>query len=115
MEIEVSQDQHPGGPQHQLEPVGHKQSYNNFTHDRLKLKCPNSEWPFIFTSRNSEKQDSGTGAQSSGVTVPYWAVIVAVAVGILAGSLIVWVSMTKRASNRPRTGDTAMEEKASAF
>ncbi|NXA32692.1 PLB1 Phospholipase, partial [Eudromia elegans] len=70
-----------------LEPVGEKQSYNNFTHDRSKLKCPTPEKPFLFTVRNS---GLGNAASISGKTVPsvpYWAVIVAAIAGVLAGSL----------------------------
>ncbi|XP_077197603.1 phospholipase B1, membrane-associated [Paroedura picta] len=69
-----------------LEPVGQKQSYNNFTYERSTLTCPTSEHPFLFTSRNSGSQTSGSTAENNRAAVPYWAVIVAVAAGILAGS-----------------------------
>ncbi|XP_061480933.1 phospholipase B1, membrane-associated isoform X2 [Rhineura floridana] len=98
-----------------LEPVGHKQSYNNFTYESSKLKCPTSEHPFLFTSKNSGMQSSEINEENNGDTVPYWAVIVAATAGILAGSLIVWVLMAQKGSKRPWTGDTATEEKVTAF
>ncbi|NXD75380.1 PLB1 Phospholipase, partial [Halcyon senegalensis] len=70
-----------------LEPVGEKQTYNNFTYDRSKLKCPNPEKPFLFTLRNSGFGNSDLNLKNTEPSVPYWAVIVAVAAGLLAGSL----------------------------
>ncbi|KYO43461.1 phospholipase B1, membrane-associated isoform B [Alligator mississippiensis] len=71
-----------------LEPVGRKQSYNNFTYNRMKLKCPSLENPFLYTSRNSGLQNTVPSPKE--IAVPYWAVIVAAAAGVLAGSLLVW-------------------------
>ncbi|NWH63339.1 PLB1 Phospholipase, partial [Geococcyx californianus] len=70
-----------------LEPVGEKQTYNNFTHDRSKLKCPNTEKPFLSTMRNSGFRNSDLILEKTEPSVPYWAVIVAAVVGVLAGSL----------------------------
>lgn len=72
------------------------------------------EHPFLFTSRNSEWQSSGSTSKNSAV-VPYWAVIVAVAAGILAGSLIVWVLMARRVRRQPQADNTATEEQPASF
>ncbi|XP_050171347.1 phospholipase B1, membrane-associated [Myiozetetes cayanensis] len=72
-----------------LEPVGEKQTYNNFTLERSKLKCPNPEKPFLFTRRNSGFGNSDLNLEKSEPSVPYWAVIVAAIAGVLLGSLFV--------------------------
>ncbi|NXC43494.1 PLB1 Phospholipase, partial [Penelope pileata] len=70
-----------------MEPIGEKQTYNNFTYDRSKLKCPNPEKPFLSTLRNSGFRNSALNLDNSVPSVPYWAVIVAAVAGILVGSL----------------------------
>ncbi|KFQ12613.1 Phospholipase B1, membrane-associated, partial [Leptosomus discolor] len=71
-----------------LEPVGEKQTYNNFTHDRSKLKCPNPEKPFLSTLRNSGFRNSELNLEKTEPSVPYWAAIVAAVAGVLTGSLL---------------------------
>ncbi|XP_037261739.1 phospholipase B1, membrane-associated [Falco rusticolus] len=80
-----------------LEPVGEKQTYNNFTHDRSKLKCPNSAKPFLSTLRNSGFRNSHLDLEKTEPSVPYWAVIMAAVAGVLAGSLLIWVVSRRRA------------------
>ncbi|NXP07905.1 PLB1 Phospholipase, partial [Thinocorus orbignyianus] len=70
-----------------LEPMGEKQTYNNFTHDRSKLKCPNPEKRFLSTPRNSGFRSSLPNLEKNESSVPYWAVIVAAVAGVLVGSL----------------------------
>uniref|UniRef100_A0A8C2TD65 Phospholipase B1, membrane-associated n=1 Tax=Coturnix japonica TaxID=93934 RepID=A0A8C2TD65_COTJA len=73
-----------------MEPVGEKQTYNNFTYDRSKLKCPNPEKPFLSTLRNSGFRNSALNLEKTQPSVPYWAVIVAAVAGVLVGSLLLW-------------------------
>uniref|UniRef100_A0ABM5FPN6 Phospholipase B1, membrane-associated n=1 Tax=Pogona vitticeps TaxID=103695 RepID=A0ABM5FPN6_9SAUR len=94
-----------------LQPVALKQSYNNFTYERSKLKCPTSEHPFLFTSENSYLKTFGPEAGNN----RGWAVIIAITTGILVGSLIVCVVVTQRVSKRRRAGDITMDGKTTAF
>ncbi|XP_066403968.1 phospholipase B1, membrane-associated [Molothrus aeneus] len=89
-----------------LEPVGEKQTYNNFTHDRSKLRCPNPEKPFLFTRRNSGFGNSDVNLESTGSSVPYWAVIVTAVAGVLVGSLLGWVVSRRRTKKHQRKAHT---------
>nr|XP_021145178.1 phospholipase B1, membrane-associated isoform X1 [Columba livia]XP_021145179.1 phospholipase B1, membrane-associated isoform X1 [Columba livia] len=88
-----------------LEPVGEKQTYINFTHDRSKLKCPNPEKPFLSTPRNSGSRNSALILEKTEPSVPYWAVIVAAVAGVLVGSLLIWLVSGKRAKRHQRETD----------
>ncbi|XP_064504502.1 phospholipase B1, membrane-associated [Pseudopipra pipra] len=88
-----------------LEPVGEKQTYNNFTYDRSKLKCPNPEKPFLFTRRNSGFGNSDLSLEKSEPSVPYWAVIVAAIAGVLLGSLLVCIVSRRRTKKPQRKTD----------
>ncbi|XP_010140270.1 PREDICTED: phospholipase B1, membrane-associated, partial [Buceros rhinoceros silvestris] len=66
-----------------LDPVGEKQTYNNFTHDRSKPRCPNLEKPFLSTLGNSDFRNSDLSLEEGDLLVPYWAVIVAAVAGAL--------------------------------
>ncbi|XP_075353302.1 phospholipase B1, membrane-associated [Mycteria americana] len=89
-----------------LEPAGEKQTYNNFTHDRSKLKCPNPEKPFLSTLRNSGFRNSDLNLEKTKPSVPYWAVIVAAVAGVLAGSLLIWLVSGRRAKRLQQETDT---------
>ncbi|KAF7201575.1 phospholipase B1, membrane-associated isoform X2 [Nothobranchius furzeri] len=69
-----------------LEPVGQKQTYNNFTNARNNLKCPTEEHPYIFTKGNSFPT---TTSDCSG-SVPAWLAAVLAIVGLLIGWVITW-------------------------
>ncbi|XP_069092316.1 phospholipase B1, membrane-associated [Pleurodeles waltl] len=89
-----------------LEPEGHKQNLNNFTHNRSKLKCPTSENPYLYTFKNSRAPDNiplATEAPGSAVdTVPFWAPILAAIGGLLVGSavILIWKSVSSRKQAR---------------
>ncbi|KAM3675304.1 phospholipase B1, membrane-associated [Ammospiza maritima maritima] len=89
-----------------LEPVGEKQTYNNFTHDRSKLKCPNPEKPFLFTRRNSGFGNSDVNLENTESSVPYWAVIVTAVAGVLVGSLLGWAVSRTGTKKHQRTART---------
>ncbi|XP_050750065.1 phospholipase B1, membrane-associated [Gymnogyps californianus] len=98
-----------------LEPAGEKQTYNNFTHDRSKLKCPNPEKPFLSTLRNSGFRNSDLNLEKTEPSVPYWAVIVAAVAGVLAGSLLIWLVSGRRAKRRQHETDTEKNIKTTSL
>ncbi|PKU48822.1 phospholipase membrane- hypothetical protein [Limosa lapponica baueri] len=94
-----------------LEPVGEKQTYNNFTRDRSKLKCPNPEKRFLSTLRNSGFRSSVLNSEKTEPSVPYWAVIVAAVAGVLVGSLFIWLVSGRRTKRRQHETDTEKNTK----
>ncbi|XP_041109783.1 phospholipase B1, membrane-associated-like [Polyodon spathula] len=80
-----------------LEPVGQKHTFNNFTHDRSKLKCPSQERPYFFTRMNSfpdanpaalSPASQNIGPAHSVDTVPQWIATVTAGAGLLAGAVL---------------------------
>ncbi|KAM3861027.1 phospholipase B1, membrane-associated-like [Diretmus argenteus] len=85
-----------------LEPVGRKQAYNNFTHDRSKIHCPSEAHPFIFTKINSlPSQPVVTSTSSSFLptalpqkcpsSIVPWMVVVVAVVSLLVGIAVAWI------------------------
>ncbi|OCT77503.1 hypothetical protein XELAEV_18028595mg, partial [Xenopus laevis] len=78
-----------------LEPVGQKQEFNNFTHDRSKLKCPTQDQPYLFTLKNSGLPETVAPVpEEKEGQVPYWSVIVGTIGGLAVGCAIVGVAMS---------------------
>ncbi|XP_013011149.2 phospholipase B1, membrane-associated isoform X1 [Cavia porcellus] len=87
-----------------LEPVGHKTTFNNFTYNRTKLKCPSTESPYLYTLQNSLSLPVQT-EKASGVApgivsaAAAGGLLVGLIVGILAVSL--WSSFRRRQKKSP--------------
>lgn len=92
-----------------LEPVGKKQTYNNFTNSRNDLKCPTKEQPYIFTKVNSLPTVTTTTPVPTTNTsappfipecsdsVPVWLSPVLGAVDLVIGCAITWLLLSCRA------------------
>ncbi|XP_072543548.1 phospholipase B1, membrane-associated-like [Salminus brasiliensis] len=88
-----------------LEPVGSKVTYNNFTHDPSKIRCPSEEHPFIFTLANSfDSEPTEVSTTTSDMvlpltpnshleSVPSWVAAVLAVAGSLIGVAITWLVM----------------------
>ncbi|XP_066532925.1 phospholipase B1, membrane-associated-like [Hoplias malabaricus] len=86
-----------------LEPVGRKQVFNNFTHDRTKIQCPSEAQPYIYTKTNSVPDLTSTPAPTtspmpvaSEVTVPVWVPAVFGVIGLVLGWGITWLFLCRK-------------------
>ncbi|XP_077416085.1 phospholipase B1, membrane-associated isoform X2 [Vanacampus margaritifer] len=94
-----------------LEPVGKKQTYNNFTSSRDGIKCPTEEHPYIFTKVKSAASRPSTQNPEG---VPVWLTAVLAVSGLLLGWALTWLVLSCRAKKNKRSM-TAVQMKASLF
>ncbi|XP_047657809.1 phospholipase B1, membrane-associated-like isoform X2 [Tachysurus fulvidraco] len=91
-----------------LEPVGNKTTFNNFTYDRTKLRCPSETLrPFIYTKMNSHPDYFTTPEPTSASTsqpqltapcpkgVPVWVPAIFGIIGLFLGWGVTWLFMRR--------------------
>ncbi|XP_053366028.1 phospholipase B1, membrane-associated [Clarias gariepinus] len=94
-----------------LEPMGNKQTYNNFTHDRSKIRCPSEEHPFIFTRVNSFTSGpvDPTGLTPSPLnpqgSVALWVAVVLTVAGVLVGGVMTWLALSCSGRRKRKSSD----------
>ncbi|KAM9798090.1 phospholipase B1, membrane-associated-like [Neosynchiropus ocellatus] len=82
-----------------LEPVGQKRTFNDFTYDRSKLRCPSQVNPYIFTKSNSLPTPPVTTPSTPHFTsnappppcstpLPVWVPVVVGVVSLIVGIVI---------------------------
>ncbi|KAM9842921.1 phospholipase B1, membrane-associated [Aulostomus maculatus] len=109
-----------------LEPVGKKQTYNDFTNVRNNIKCPSEEHPYIFTKANSLPSVTTTTAPKTtspaptlttdcSDSVPLWLTTVLAVTGLLIGWAITWLLLSCRAKRSKRMMTAAVEMKGTEF
>ncbi|XP_070834676.1 phospholipase B1, membrane-associated [Chaetodon trifascialis] len=100
-----------------LEPVGEKQTYNNFTSARNDIKCPTEEHPYIFTAKNSLPSWTTDPPPTSDCTdkVEIWLTGVLAAVGLLIGCAITWLLLSCTAKRNKKRKSSTVEMKGTAF
>ncbi|XP_029452613.1 phospholipase B1, membrane-associated-like [Rhinatrema bivittatum] len=97
-----------------LEPVGQKQDFNEFSHNRSKLKCPAADKPYLFTMKNSgppDQENIPPAPAREESTVPFWAPIVAALAGVLVGAALIlaYVKLRPKPRAKPRTQAMVLE------
>ncbi|XP_029315903.1 phospholipase B1, membrane-associated [Cottoperca gobio] len=117
-----------------LEPVGKKQTYNNFTNARNNIKCPTEEHPYIFTKVNSLPSWTTTAAPTTHSTasphssttampltsdctdnVPAWLAAVLAMTGLLIGCGVTWLLLSCRAKRSKQIMTAPVEMKGTVF
>uniref|UniRef100_A0A3Q3JW94 Uncharacterized protein n=1 Tax=Monopterus albus TaxID=43700 RepID=A0A3Q3JW94_MONAL len=97
-----------------LEPVGKKQTYNNFTNARNNIKCPtevrNSTTPVPTTHNTGLPLSSDCSAN-----VPIWLAAVLAVIGLLIGWAVTWLLLSCRARRSKRRMMVAEEMKGTVF
>ncbi|XP_028295840.1 phospholipase B1, membrane-associated-like [Gouania willdenowi] len=116
-----------------LEPVGRKQAYNNFTHDRTKIHCPSEASPFIFTKTNSQPSPPVTTSVPTTTTItaptvdptfpetkcpistPIWVPVLVGTLSLLAGTIVAWFIMSCTNNKKNKYSKEGEEMKATGL
>ncbi|XP_054910123.1 phospholipase B1, membrane-associated-like isoform X2 [Poeciliopsis prolifica] len=114
-----------------LEPVGRKQAYNNFTHDRAKIHCPSEASPFIFTKSNSQaplpkttvdpgsiittREISSTIQPKCSTPIPVWVPVVVGFGCFLVGLFMSWCIMSVVQRKKSKKSAKAAQNKETGF
>ncbi|KAI1895188.1 hypothetical protein AGOR_G00103740 [Albula goreensis] len=119
-----------------LEPVGRKQVYNNFTHDRNKIQCPTQDQPYIFTRINSYPSiptqapittqttprtisaatiTTATPVTHNSDSVPIWGAALLGVTGLLIGWGVTWLLLSCRERRQKKKLENVVEMKGTGF
>uniref|UniRef100_A0A8C4DXS8 Phospholipase B1, membrane-associated n=1 Tax=Dicentrarchus labrax TaxID=13489 RepID=A0A8C4DXS8_DICLA len=101
-----------------LEPVGKKQTYNNFTNSRTNIKCPTEvrNLPSSTTTTAPTTHSTSLPLTSHRAdNVPVWLAAVLAVTGLLIGWGVTWLLLSCRAKRSKRLMMTTVEMKSTVF